>query len=389
MPARFCPQCGTKTLAQAKFCMECGQALEAGATATVARARAPRAAAAGYAVFGAFLLTGLGIWAAVLTPDAPPPRLGGGRPTAGAPAPPAAEQPKVELPAEITKMVGDLATKAAAEPDDLGLWTHLGEVYYRTGQFDPAFYPKAIQAYDHVLERDPKRTDAIRGKANVYYDQNEAELAIPLYERYLTLKSDDLSVRTDLATMYLYSGDPTKAIGMYKEVIAKDPTFVQAHYNLAAAYHEQGNVDGALAELRTARQHATDERIRGQIDQMIAKLSGAPAAAEPPAVAAAAPAPAPANEKLTPFQQSVDQQLRAHQILGPRIAELRWTGPGTVEARMRQFPMAQMPPMARDAFDKRMKSYLDDARRQHPIDGDVAITIVDAGSGETMATITP
>ena len=51
--------------------------------------------------------------------------------------------------------------------------------------------------------------------------------------------------------------------------------------------------------------------------------------------------------------------------------------------------MAQMPPVARAAFEKRMVGYLDDARQAHPVDGEVAIVIVDAGSGETMATITP
>jgi hypothetical protein len=56
---------------------------------------------------------------------------------------------------------------------------------------------------------------------------------------------------------------------------------------------------------------------------------------------------------------------------------------------MREFPMAQMPPMARTAFEKRMKGYLEDAGRQHPVGGEMAIVIVDAGSGEMMATITP
>ncbi|HWP65171.1 MAG TPA: zinc-ribbon domain-containing protein, partial [Candidatus Limnocylindria bacterium] len=70
MPVRFCPQCGTKASPSAKFCIECGHALAAGGS--VPPPRPPRAAAAGYAVFGAFLLAGLGIWAAVLTPDAPP-----------------------------------------------------------------------------------------------------------------------------------------------------------------------------------------------------------------------------------------------------------------------------------------------------------------------------
>jgi hypothetical protein len=36
-----------------------------------------------------------------------------------------------------------------------------------------------------------------------------------------------------------------------------------------------------------------------------------------------------------------------------------------------------------------MVGYLDEARQAHPPDGEVAIVIVDAGTGETMATITP
>jgi tetratricopeptide (TPR) repeat protein len=302
-------------------------------------------------------------------------------------APPPAGQ-TVELPDEIVKLVGDLAAKAAAKPDDLSLWTHLGEVYSRTAQFDDGYYPKALEAFDHVLERDPKRADAIRGKANVHYDRNEPKQAIPLYERYLALRGDDASVETDLATMHFYDGDTEKAIGMYQAVLKKDPHFVQAHYNLAAAYHRQGNLNGALDELRTARSLATDDRVKEQIDQMIARLSGAP----PPAAggaAAPAPAPAAADEARTPFQREVEAQLRAHQILGPRIVALRWKSAGEVEARMREFPMAQMPPMAREAFEKRVKGYLTDARRDHPVDGPVSLTLADAASGDVMATVTP
>lgn len=364
--------------------MECGYALASGATAAVPAARR---SPAGFVVFGGFLLAGLGIWAAVLTPDPPPPPLGGKRPAATAAAAPPAQEP-VELPAEIKRMVGELATKAAAKPDDLGIWTHLGEVYYRTAQFDPSYYPKAMEAFDHVLARDAKRPEALRGKGNVHYDRNEPALAIPLYERYLAIKGDDASVETDLATMHLYSGDAPKAIGMYKTVLAKHPEFVQAHYNLAAAHHEQGDDEAALGALRTARRFATDERIQQQIEQMIARLSGEappPAAATRPAAVASAPAAA----GQTPFQQAIERDLRAHSIVGPRIVELRWTAPGRVEARMREFPMAQMPPMARTAFEKRMTSFLETARTAHPVEGEIAIVIVDAGSGETMATITP
>jgi tetratricopeptide (TPR) repeat protein len=191
--------------------------------------------------------------------------------------------------------------------------------------------------------------------------------------------------------MHFYDGDTEKAIGMYQAVLKKDPHFVQAHYNLAAAYHRQGNVDGALEELRTARSLATEDRVKEQIDQMIARLSGQPAPAEDAAAAAAAPGAAAAatDPSRTPFQREVETQLRAHQILGPRIVELRWKSAGEVEARMREFPMAQMPPMARQAFDKRVIGYLEDARRDHPVEGPVSVTIVDAASGDVMATVAP
>jgi len=392
MPPRFCPQCGTKASVQAKFCIECGAGLDG--TSAVARQSRPRTA--GFTVFGGLLLVGLGIWAAILTPDPPPPALGGSKrpappPMAGGAAPPAGQ--KVELPDEIVKLVGDLAAKAAAKPDDLALWTHLGEVYSRTAQFDETYYAKALDAFDHVLARDTKRADAIRGKANVYYDRNEPKRAIPLYERYLALRGDDASVQTDLATMHFYDGDTEKAIGMYQAVLTKDPHFVQAHYNLAAAYHRQGNVAGALEELRTARSLATEDRVKEQIDQMIARLSGQPAPAVEPATAPATAPPAataPATDaSRTPFQREVETQLRAHQILGPRIVELRWKSAGAVEARMREFPMAQMPPMARQAFDKRVIGYLENARRDHPVEGPVSLTIVDAASGDVMATVAP
>jgi cytochrome c-type biogenesis protein CcmH/NrfG len=378
MTGRFCPQCGTQALPRAKFCSECGTAL-GGAPAPRARPRST----AGFAVFGGLLLTGLGIWAAILSPDPPPPPLGATRAggTAGGGAAAQPQQPRtVPLPEEITKMVADLAAKAASRPDDLPLWVHLGEVYSRTGQFDASYYPKALAAYEHVLAREPKHAEAIRGKANVHYDRNEPKEAIPLFERYLALRGEDASVRTDLATMHFYDGDTEKAIAMYKAVLAKDPGFVQAHYNLAAAYHAQGDVPGALAELRTARGLASDERVRQQIDQMVARLSGAPAGDVPTA--------SPAAER-TPFQDTVERELRGHQIVGPRITAIRWTAPGTAEVRVREFPMTAMPPMARAAFDKRMVGYLNEANAAHPVTGERAITIVDATTGEAMATITP
>jgi cytochrome c-type biogenesis protein CcmH/NrfG len=386
MPARFCTDCGTPTLPEAKFCAQCGFALGPAGRPTAA-ARSWRPTALGGLVLGGFVLVGLGIWAAILTPDAPAPRPGGGAARASAGASPAAPEAPRELPGEITKLVGDLATRAEAKPDDLDLWTHLGEVYYRTSQFDPGFRPKALAAFDHVLERDAKRADAIRGKGNVYYDQQDAPKAIAHFERFLAIHPDDASVRTDLATMYLADGQHDRALALYRAVIADDPEFMQAHYNLAAALHGDGDTEGALAELRVARRLTKDESLQQRIDALIARLVGDDA--PPPTPAGGAPSPPPPADDRTPFQTIVEDAFRRHEIMGPRIASIEWTGPGTTRVLMQSFPMDAMPPMVREKFETRLRDTLTDAAANHPVSGDRSVTLVDAESGRVMATVEP
>lgn len=399
MPVRFCPECGTPTLPGAKFCAECGFALAGVGGAAPAPTGPPAAAAPsahwrpsalGGFVLAGFLIAGLGIWAAILTPDAPAPRPGQVA-SAGGAAAPAATAPPAELPSEIRDMVAKLADSAKAKPEDLNLWTHLGEVYYRTSQFDPSYRPKALAAFDHVLERDPKHADAIRGKGNVYYDENDPKQAIPYFERFLEIHPDDSAVRTDLATMYLADGQQDRALALYRAVIADDPDFMQAHYNLAAALHGRGDAEGALAELRVARGLTQDEDIRQRIDELITRLSGtAPPVAPPaPTAPAARPAAATAPTSLTPFQAAVEDAFRSHEIMGPRIASIEWTGPGEARVSMRSFPMDAMPPMVREKFETRLRDTLETAEKEHPVDGDRSVTLVDEASGRVMATVRP
>lgn len=388
MPARFCHECGAQTHEEAKFCAQCGAGL--GAAGGSGAARSVRPTLLGGLVLGGFTIVGLGIWAAILTPDAPAPRPGQiaanapqGAPPGAAPAAPANPH---ELPGEITKLVGDLAAKAEAKPDDLDLWMHLGEVYYRTSQFDPAYRTKALAAFDHVLDRDPKRIDAVRGKGNIYYDQQNAPKAIEHFERYLEAQPKDSAVRTDLATMYLGDGQRDRAMGLYRAVIADDPDFMQAHYNLAAALHGEGDTEGALAELHIARRLTTDESLQKRIDALVARLSGNDAPA--PTAPAAEPTP-PAAAEQTPFQAAVEASFRAHDIIGPRIASIEWTGPGATRLLMRGFPMEAMPPMAREKFESRVRETLAQAAAAHPVTGEQSVTLVDADSGREMATLRP
>src|SRR5262249_21285899 len=292
----------------------------------------------------------------------------------------------LELPAEVKTFITDLAKKADANPEDMDVWRRLGKVYSRAGQLDPAYAPKAIAAFDHVLAHDPDDREALHGKADVYYDRGDHQQAIPLFERYLALSGDDPSARTDLATMYLSSGDAPKAIAMYKDVIAKHPDFLQAQYNLAVSYAQLGDSDEALAWFKKARALAPDDKVRGQIDEMVARLTGeTPPAAQGGATAATGVA----ATARSPFQADVEKRLRAAPIMGERIVRFDWTGPGSARVGGRSFPMDGMPDEVRSKFSERLKQELAAAAKANAPGGDVRLEITDADSGTVMATIVP
>src|SRR5215472_18981176 len=76
MPARFCSQCGTKVTPGAKFCAECGYRLDGRGAAPVASGW--QVTTAGLSVFGLLLVSGLAIWATILSPTPPKPAPGRG-----------------------------------------------------------------------------------------------------------------------------------------------------------------------------------------------------------------------------------------------------------------------------------------------------------------------
>lgn len=370
----------------AKFCTECGAAL-AGEIGTAADGRW-QFSAAGAAVLGGLIAGGLAIWAAILSPA--PPRPGPGAPASrsaavGAPAP--ADLPEahpkvpVQLPEEVKTFLADLATKAREKPSDAETWLKLARVNARAAQLDASYSSEALTAFRRVLELDPRSPEALQGIADVHYDRSEAKEAVPYYERYLALRPDDASARTDLATMYLHAGDPARAVATYKDVLARNPSFLQAHYNLAVTYHRQGDDQAALAELGIARGLATEDTVRRQIDDMIAALRGEAGPAGGP------PAPAPAAP--SPFQRAVEQDLRGHPILGPRVVRLVWGAPGSGRVLVQNFPMEAMPPEVRDKFRSRLAAQLRTASGAHPVEGPVRLEIVDVSSGRVMETVTP
>jgi tetratricopeptide (TPR) repeat protein len=129
-------------------------------------------------------------------------------------------------------------------------WKSLAQVQARAEEMDPSYGAQALESWQHVLSLAPDDGEAVRGIGNVYYDQQKFDLAAAQYEKYLEAHPADpkdskaveqaASVRTDLATTYLYQRQLDKAVTTYQQAIAAKPDFLQAHFNLGLAYEAKG-----------------------------------------------------------------------------------------------------------------------------------------------------
>lgn len=382
--ARFCPQCGTKTIPKANFCTNCGEPLggqaggqQAKKSAAPSLIGARRLPLPGLVVLSCYLAVGIGLWVFVLRtePFAPTPTRSTQASTGGSALP--QDHPQVSLPEEVQGRIAELVAQANAAPQDPNAWRTLAEVQFRASQLDASYRSAALASYRKLFELVPNDLDALRGLGNVYYDLEEHHQSIEYYQRYLALDPDNASVTTDLGTMYLYTGQVDRAIALYQSVLAKQPGFFQAHFNLGVAYQEKGLPEQAAASLQQAKSLTDNTAVQARIDQLLAQFSNG-----------TAPSQTVASTQVSPFQQAVESLFRAHEMMAPKIVRIEW--PSQTQARVffRNFPMAGMPQTVRDNFREKLRGQLIDAGQKAGISGLATVELIDIDTQQVMETLT-
>ena len=383
---KFCSQCGAALSTAARFCAQCGSPL---AGVSAAPARAPRSFTAAGSVFAGFLIVGgIALYSAQQatrpparavpgSPGGAPPgaQAGGGSPE----LPP--EHPPIALPEEAVKFLDELAAEAKAAPDSLDAWQRLSRGRYRAALIDPTYRAGAEEALDQVMRLDPGNLEAVRTRGNLAYDGQDYAGAEKQFTRYLELDPTDPGVKTDLASALLFQGNREKAKTLYREVIATNPDFVQAHLNLGIALHADGEREAADASLRQALEHAKNPEQKAQVEKVIALAEGRSGESNGET---AKPPSAPPSNASTDFQRDAEAALRRHPIVGPKIDAVEWKGPTTGVVSIRGFPMDAMPPVVRNKFKSRMNEELSALAKRDGIDAPMRIEIIDADSTKVM-----
>lgn len=134
---------------------------------------------------------------------------------------------------------------------------------YSTGKQDARWLPEIARLLTRVHESDPKDYSVIVPLAGIYFDLNQNTgdkeslvKARSLYGRALELKPDDVDVRTDLASTYLFADpvEPEAAVAEFKKALTKNPKHERALVGMIQALLKQGKSQGAQTYLATLKE---------------------------------------------------------------------------------------------------------------------------------------
>ncbi len=137
-----------------------------------------------------------------------------------------------------------------------------------------------LGAADRLMElekmsaADPENAGYKTQIGNSYYDLGQYQKAAEAYESSLKLKPEDPSVETDLATCYHFLGQEDRALALLDKVLQSNPDFSQALFNKGIVLVDgKHDPKGALA----AWKHLLDTNPgfpqRAQLEQRIRELT--------------------------------------------------------------------------------------------------------------------
>ncbi|MEK9149381.1 MAG: tetratricopeptide repeat protein [Candidatus Desantisbacteria bacterium] len=88
---------------------------------------------------------------------------------------------------------------------------------------------------------------AYHGLGDAYRDKGEWDLALYYWKEAVRLKPNQFSeVHSNMGNIYRMKDQGAIAIKEYKNALKINPDNVEAHYGLAAALEELGQIEGAL-----------------------------------------------------------------------------------------------------------------------------------------------
>lgn len=127
----------------------------------------------------------------------------------------------------------------------------------------------SIEQLKMVVQDDPTRGRAWTHLGDLYRKSGQYEEAERAYHKAIRLDSTRWEVRNDLANLYLVRGDTSRAITTYRQILEEDSSRADIWLNLGVAYANSGDYAAARQAWKQVLQQRPDDRTaRRYLDRL-------------------------------------------------------------------------------------------------------------------------
>ena len=142
----------------------------------------------------------------------------------------------------------------------------LGRIYTEQGK-----YEQALSSFQEALERDPKNSDAYRGRAIALMDMGKTKEAELSYKKSIEAKPDYWGGYSKLGVFYFQQGRYEEAAAQFQQVVTLNPNNASGYRNLGAVYGRLGRYDEAIKSFEKSLELEPDYRTYQQIATVYTK----------------------------------------------------------------------------------------------------------------------
>jgi tetratricopeptide (TPR) repeat protein len=129
--------------------------------------------------------------------------------------------PNAGLSPEKAQMLAALEKEAVSKPDDVAIWTQLGDLYFDANQVD-----KAIGAYQKALAIDGSNADVWTDLGVMYRRKGQPKAAITAFDKAISIAPRHEVARFNKGIVLMHDlNDRDGAIKAWAELLKIDPNF--------------------------------------------------------------------------------------------------------------------------------------------------------------------
>jgi len=113
-------------------------------------------------------------------------------------------------------------------------------------------FDKALEIFNKVLEKDPTHIKALEGRATIYIQKGEIELAESDLKKAVNIEPENARIYYRLGQIYYRKKDLDKALEFFTKAIDLEPTYPAAYMARSQVLREKGLEEEADLELDKA-----------------------------------------------------------------------------------------------------------------------------------------